>query len=59
MVTVSLGTKKKTFKSIREAAAYSGVPYMTLYMRLRMGKPVVKAIKQPVRKYERKEHVLS
>ena len=56
MVTVSLGTKKKSFKSIREAAAYSGVPYMTLYMRLRMGSKPVQAVKKPVRKYERKEH---
>jgi hypothetical protein len=55
MVTVSLGTNKKTFKSIREAAAYAGISYMTMYMRLRMGTPAVKAIKQPVMKYERKD----
>lgn len=51
MITISLGNKKKSFCSIKEAAAYSNIPYMTLYMRLRMGKPVAKAVKQPVRKY--------
>jgi hypothetical protein len=51
--TVSLGSKKKAYKSIRLAAQAAGVPYMTFYMRLRMGKPVKAAMKQPVRKYER------
>jgi len=52
--TVSLGNKKKVFKSIRLAAEAAGVPYMTFYMRLRMGKPVKAAMTHPVRKYERK-----
>lgn len=52
---VSLGTKKKAYKSIRLAADAAGMPYMTLYMRLRAGMPLAKAIKQPVRKYEKKE----
>lgn len=52
--TVSLGTKKKQFKSIRLAADAAGMPYMTLYMRLRAGVPLAKAIKQPVRKYAKK-----
>lgn len=52
---VSLGYKKKAFKSIRLAAEASGISYMTLYMRLRAGKPVGKAMKQPVRKYQKQE----
>lgn len=51
MKTVSLGTKKKSYKSIKEAAAAAGIPYMTFYMRLRFGKPVKKAMKEPVRAY--------
>jgi hypothetical protein len=54
MVTLSLGTKKRTFKSIREAASFTGVPYMTLYMRLRMGLKPATAVKKPVRKYVKK-----
>ena len=53
--TVSLGNKKKVFKSIRLAAEAAGVPYMTFYMRLRMGKPVKAAMKYPVRKYQKKQ----
>lgn len=53
--TVSLGTKKKSFKSIRLAAEAAGVPYMTFYMRLRMGMPATQAMKKPVRKYVKKE----
>jgi hypothetical protein len=58
MQTVSTGTKKKQFKSIRLAAEAAGVPYITFYMRLRaaekqggLGWKVTKAMKQPVRKY--------
>jgi len=54
MVTLSLGTKKKVYKSIREASNATGISYMTLYMRLRAGVPVGKAMKKPVRKYEKK-----
>lgn len=54
MVMVSLGNKKKRFRSIKEAAEACGVSYMTLYMRLRMGQNVRKAIKQPVRAYNKK-----
>lgn len=53
--TVSLGTKKKVYKSIRLAAQAAGVPYMTFYMRLRMGMPAQKAMKKPVRKYRKQE----
>lgn len=55
MKTVSLGKKKKAFKSIRLAAVASGVPYMTLYMRLRAGVKPAQAVKQPVRKYQKQE----
>lgn len=55
MVIVSTGTKKKSYKSIRLAAQAAGVPYITLYMRLRMGMKPATAMKKPVRKYEKKE----
>jgi hypothetical protein len=55
MKLVSTGTKKKSYRSIRLAAEAAGVPYMTFYMRLRMGKGVMKAMKQPVRKYQKQE----
>jgi len=56
-VKISLGNKKRTFKSIKLAAKESGIPYMTLYMRIRMGKSLKQAMKQPVRVYNRKECV--
>lgn len=55
MQNVSLGSKKKVYKSIKLAAEAAGVPYMTFYMRLRMGMPAQKAMKKPVRKYQKKE----
>lgn len=55
MVTVSLGSKKKSFRSIREASEATGIPYMTLYMRLRFGVKPASAVRKPVRKYIRKE----
>ena len=55
MVTISLGNKKKQFRSIKEMAAATGVPYMTLYMRLRFGQKPLTAVKKPVRKYVKKE----
>lgn len=56
MVTVSLGTKKRSFKSIKLAAEAAGVKYMTLYMRLRAGDKPATAVKKPVRKYEKVTH---
>lgn len=58
--TVSLGTKKKQFPSIRLAAEAAGVPYMTFYMRLRadtggLNWKAGKAFKKPVRVYRKKE----
>lgn len=55
--SVSMGTKKKVFKSIKIAAAEAGIPYMTFYMRLRMGVKPATAAKKPVRVYTRKESV--
>ena len=57
MKMVSMGTKKKQYKSIKMAAAAAGVSYMTYYMRLRMGTKPAEAAKKPVRKYEKKEQV--
>ncbi len=51
MKMVSMGTKKKHYRSIKLAAAAAGVDYMCLYMRLRAGMPLAKAVKLPVRKY--------
>lgn len=55
MKNVSMGTKKKQFKSIRLAAEAVGVPYMTFYMRLRMGTKAITAATKPVRKYVKQE----
>lgn len=57
MKSITTGSKKKVFKSIKLAAAAAGVPYMTFYMRIRMGTPVGQAMKKPVRKYQKKEAV--
>jgi len=54
-VKVSMGTKKRVFKSVRLAAEAAGVPYMTFYMRLRAGVKPVTAAKKPVRKYVKQE----
>lgn len=57
--TVSLGIKKKQFRSIRLAAEAAGVPYMTFYMRLRAGMKPVEAVKKPIRSYIRKNSTLA
>jgi hypothetical protein len=54
MKLVSTGSKKKSYKSIKLAAAAAGVKYITFYMRLRAGDKAATAMKKPVRKYERK-----
>lgn len=54
MVKLVPGSKKKSYKSIKEAAEALNLPYMTLYMRLRAGKPINKALKDPIRKYEKR-----
>lgn len=56
MVTVDLGNKKRKFRSIKEAADFAGIPYITLYMRLRFGKKPLTAVKKPVRKYRKAVH---
>ena len=55
MVTISLGNKKKTYSSIKEAAKATGIPYITLYMRIRMGMKPAKALTKPVRTYTKKQ----
>ena len=54
MTIIKLGNKKKSYKSIKAAAAAFGVSYMVAYMRLRAGKPIAQALKAPVRPYHRK-----
>ncbi len=56
MVTVDLGNKKRKFKSVKEAALACGVPYITLYMRLRFGVKPATAVRKPVRKYNKVVH---
>lgn len=53
MKTVSMGTKKKQYASIKMMAVETGIPYMTLYMRLRFGVKPAQAAKKPVRAYRR------
>jgi len=54
MVIIKMGNKKKAYRSIRLAAEAAGVPYMTFYLRLRMGASVKEAMTKPVRKYTKK-----
>jgi len=54
MVTIKLGNKKKSFKSIRLAAEAAGMNYISFYMRLRSGMSPVEAMQTPVRKYVKK-----
>ncbi len=53
-VKLSLGTKKKTYRSIKLAADAAGMPYITLYMRLRAGMSLAQAVRKPVRVYTRR-----
>lgn len=53
-VTVSLGPKKKTYKSVREAAKAAGITYITFYQRLKTGMSPQEAVKKPVRKYAKR-----
>ena len=54
MNAISLGKKKKSFKSIKQLADAAGVSYITMYMRLRMGTKPATAMKKPVRQYIKK-----
>ena len=53
MVMLSLGNKKRQFRSIKEAASVVGIPYITLYQRLRAGENPASAVKRPVRAYRK------
>lgn len=56
MVKIALGSKKKSYKSIREASVALGIPYMTLYMRTRkLAKKPSASYKRPVRAYNKRE----
>lgn len=52
MVTVTKGAVK--FNSIKDAAKAHNIPYITLYMRLRMGMSLPQAVAKPIRKYDKK-----
>ena len=55
-IKLKLGTKKKTYASIREASEASGIPYLTLWMRVnKLNWPIARAIKAPVRQYNKRE----
>lgn len=54
MVTIKLGNKKRSFKSIRLAAEAAGIDYYTFYMRLYNGNTIREAFNKPVRKYAKK-----
>lgn len=58
--SISMGPKKKAYKSIRLAAEAAGVPYMTFYTRIRKGAGGLNwkastAFNKPVRKYVKKQ----
>lgn len=56
MVKLVPGSKKKSYKSIREASDATSIPYLTLYMRIKkLGWPISKAIKADVRQYNKRE----
>ncbi len=59
MTVIKLGNKKKSYKSIKEAAKAAGLSYITMYMRLRAGMTVSQAMKQPVRKYVKREQQIA
>ena len=50
------GNKKRTYKSIKEASEATGIPYITLYMRVnKLNWPISRAIKADVRQYNKRE----
>lgn len=60
MVKLVPGSKKKSYKSIREAALANNIPYITLWMRVnKLRWPIAKAIKADVRQYNKREYVTS
>jgi hypothetical protein len=54
MKMVSLGTKKKSYRSIKLAVP-AGMSYITYYMRLRAGMKPAIAAKKAVRKYQKEK----
>lgn len=54
-----VGNKRKNYKSIKQMAIDTNVPYMTLYMRLRFGNTPKEAIKKPIRKYTKRVEEVS
>jgi len=54
-ITVSIGPKKKTYATIREAAEAAGIKYITFYERLKSGMTPAQAMSQPVRIYKQRD----
>ena len=52
-IRLTIDGKDRKFKSIREAATASGMNYITLYQRLRIGMKPTTAAKVKVRKYQK------
>lgn len=59
MTFITLGKKKKSFSSIKEAAQAAGMPYITYYQRLRAGMTPKAAMKKPVRAYTRRSETVA
>lgn len=52
MVQITMGNKKRKFRSIKEAADHYGQEYMRFYMRVKhLGWKAATAANKPVRKY--------
>lgn len=57
-LTVTIGKKRKTFKSIEEAATVFKIPYNVLYARIfTMGWDAKTAVTTPVRKQKKRKTV--
>lgn len=54
MVQFQTRHKTRKFRSIKEAAQFFGIPYMTFYMRQRSGWSGTEAANPKVRKYTRR-----
>jgi len=56
MTIIKLGNKKKSYKSIKAASLATGIPYITLWMRVnKLGWPISRAVGADVRPYVRKQ----
>lgn len=54
-IKVRNGNKQVTYKSLQEASDKTGIPYITLWMRVnKLGWPISTACKADVRNYDQK-----